>query len=95
MRFSQKCQLMVFHWSLSDSKSPQVSWTLLCTLADFNDAVVSIVLILPLVSNSLSSFSKLLGTVPNTPTAVGITITFMFKLLLLLYLLQVFHTCIS
>ena len=32
--------LMVFHWSLSDSKSPQVFRTLLCILADLNNAVV-------------------------------------------------------
>ena len=28
---------MVFHWSLSDSKSPQVSWTLLSILPVLND----------------------------------------------------------
>ena len=31
---------MVFHWSLSDSKSPQVSRTLISILADFNNSVV-------------------------------------------------------
>ena len=31
---------MVFHWSLSDSKFPQVSRTLLSILADLNNAVV-------------------------------------------------------
>ena len=31
---------MVFHWSLSDNKSPQVSRNLLGILADFNNAVV-------------------------------------------------------
>ena len=31
---------MVFHWSLSDSKSPQVSRTLLSILAVLNNAVV-------------------------------------------------------
>ena len=33
---------MVFHWSLSDRKSPQVSRTLLCILAVLDSAVVSI-----------------------------------------------------
>ena len=33
---------------LSNSKSPQVSWTLFCILADINNAVIWIVLILPL-----------------------------------------------
>ena len=31
---------MVFHWRLGDSKSPQVSRTLLSILAVFNNAVV-------------------------------------------------------
>ena len=31
---------MVSHWSLSDSKSPQISGTLLNILADLNNAVV-------------------------------------------------------
>ena len=31
---------MVFHWRLSDSKSPQISRTLLSILAVFNNAVV-------------------------------------------------------
>ena len=34
---------MVFHWSLSDSKSPQVSRTLLSILAFLNNVVVLIV----------------------------------------------------
>ena len=36
--FSHQRQLVVFHWSLSDSKSPQVSRTLLSILAVFNNA---------------------------------------------------------
>ena len=38
------------HWSLSESKFPQVSRTLLSILANFNNAVVWIILILPLLS---------------------------------------------
>ena len=41
--FSHQRKLMVFHWSLSDSKSPQVSRTLLSILAVFNNAVVGMV----------------------------------------------------
>ena len=26
--FTHKRKMIIFHWSLSDSKSPQVSWTL-------------------------------------------------------------------
>ena len=35
--FSHKYLLMVFHWSLSDSKSPQVSITEPSSLADLNN----------------------------------------------------------
>ena len=31
---------MVFNWSVSDSKSPQVSWTFLSILAVLNKAAV-------------------------------------------------------
>ena len=31
---------MVFHWSLNDGKSPQISKTLLSILTDLNNAVV-------------------------------------------------------
>ena len=43
---SHQCLLMVFQWCLSDSKSPQVSWNLSGILADLNNAVVWMVLIL-------------------------------------------------
>ena len=48
---------MVFHWNLSDSKSPQIFKTLLSILADLN-AEVWMVLIFPLISNYSSPFSK-------------------------------------
>ena len=38
--FSRESELMVFHWSLSDSKFPQVSRTLLSILSVFNNTVV-------------------------------------------------------
>ena len=41
---------MVFHWSLSDSKSPYVSRTLLSILADLNDAIVWMVSTRPPIS---------------------------------------------
>ena len=43
LEFSHQRKLMVFHWRLSDSKSSQVSRTLLSMLAVFNNAVVWIV----------------------------------------------------
>ena len=52
---------MVFHWSLSNSKSPQVSRTLLSILAVLNNAVVWMVSIHPLTSKSSSPFNNPLG----------------------------------
>ena len=69
---------MVFHWSLSDSKSPQVSRTLLSILAVLNNAVVWMVSSRPATSKSSSPFSNHLVTVPNAPITIGIIITCMF-----------------
>ena len=52
--FSHLHQLVVFHWRLNYSKSPQVSRTLLSILADFNNAVIWLISIFPLISNSSS-----------------------------------------
>ena len=70
--------LAVFHWNLSDSKSTQVSRTLLSILTDLNWSVVWMIKIFPLISNSSSHSSRPLGTVPSTPITIGITVTFMF-----------------
>ena len=69
---------MVFHWSLRDSKSPQVSRTLLSILAVFNNAVVWVVSTRPLTFKSSSPFRNPLATVPNAPITIGIIVTFMF-----------------
>ena len=69
---------MVFHWSLSDSKSPQVSRTLFSILAVLNNAVVWMVSTRPPTSKSSSPFSNPLVTVPNTPITIGIIVTCMF-----------------
>ena len=69
---------MVFHWRLSDSKSPQVSRTLLSILAVFNNAVVWMVFIQPPTSKSPRSFNNPLVTVPKVPITIGIIVTFMF-----------------
>ena len=42
----------MFHWDPSDSKCPQISWTLLSILTDLNDAVIWMVFILPHIANS-------------------------------------------
>ena len=69
---------MVFHWSLSDSKSPQVSRTLLSILAILNNTVVWMVSTCLPTSKSSSSFSNPLVTVPNAPITIGIIVTCMF-----------------
>ena len=69
---------MVFHWSLGDSKSPQVSRTLLGILADLNNAVVWMVSIRPLISKSSSLFINPSLTVPRALITICINVTFMF-----------------
>ena len=68
---------MVFHWSLSNSKSPQVSRTLLSILSVLNNVVVWMVSTRPATSKSSSPFSNPLVTVPNAPITIGIIVTFM------------------
>ena len=72
---------MVFHWSLSDSKSPQVSRTRLSILAVLNNAVVWIVSIRSPNSKSSSPFNNPLVTVPQVPITIGIIFTLMFYVL--------------
>ena len=67
---------MVFHWSLSVSKSPQVSRTLFSILAILNNVVVWMVSTRPLISKSSSPCTKV--TVPRASIKIGINFTFMF-----------------
>ena len=76
--FSHQRQLMVFHWSLSDSKFPQVYRTLLSIMAVLNNVVVWMVSTRPPTSKSSSPFSNPLVIVPNAPITIGIIVTFMF-----------------
>ena len=69
---------MVFHWRLSDSKSPQVSRTLLSILAVFNNVVVWMVSTRPPTSKSSSPFYNPLVSLPKAPITIGIIVTFMF-----------------
>ena len=71
---------MIFHWSLSDNKSPQVSVTLLSILAVLNNVVVWMVSTRTPTSNSYSLFNNPLVTVPKAPITIGITVTFMFSI---------------
>ena len=50
--FSHHRQLMLFYWSLSDTKSPQVSRTFLSIRADLNNTAVLMVATSPFISKS-------------------------------------------
>ena len=66
---------MDFHWSLSDSKSPLVSRTLLSILAVLNNGWFSLVLQLPSPPVPLIIY---LVTVPKAAITIGIIVTCMF-----------------
>ena len=68
---------MVFHWCLSDSKSPQVFRTRLRILAVLSKAVIWIVSTRPPSSKSSRPFNKHLVIVPNAPITIGAIVTFM------------------
>ena len=89
------CSLGKSH-RLTIIKSPQVSRTLLCILADLNNALVSMVSTRPLISKSSSLLTNLLLIVLSAPITNGITVTFMFlnffSSLALLLLLSLFYS---
>ena len=72
---------MVFHWSLGDIKSPQVSRTLLSILAVLNNAVVWMANTRLPTSKSSSPFSNPLVTVPKAAITIDIIVTFVFHFL--------------
>ena len=78
LSLSHQRKLMVFHWSLSDNKSPKVFTTFLSILADLNNTVVWLVSTRPLISKSSGPFTNPLVTVPRVPITIGITVTFTF-----------------
>ena len=69
---------MVLLWSLSNSKSPQVSRTRLKILAVLSNAVVWIVSTRPPISKSSRPFNNPLVIVPNAPITIDKIVTFMF-----------------
>ena len=75
---------MVFHWRLSDSKSPQASRTLLSIPAVLNDAVVWIV---SARAQTSKSFYNSLVTVPKAPITIVKIVTFMFHYYYYYYLI--------
>ena len=95
---------MVFCWSLSDSKSPQVSRTLLSILAVFNNAVIWMVSIRMPISKSSRPFDNPLVTAPNAPITIGTVVTFIFhsfqfprkfEVLILLFTFFQFYSVVS
>ena len=75
---------MISCWSLSDSKSPQVSRSLLRILANLNNVLIWMISYCPLIFKSSSSFTNPFGIVPCAPITIGITVTFMFHIYLVL-----------
>ena len=69
---------MVFPWSLSNSKSLQVSRTRLRILAVLSNAVVWTVSVRLPISKSSRHFNNPLVIVPNAPITLGTIVTFMF-----------------
>ena len=69
---------MVFHWSLSDSKSPQISRTILSILIDLYSGVVRMFFTRLLIAKSSSFFTRPLGIVPSAPITIGITGAYIF-----------------
>ena len=71
---------MVFHWSLNDSKSPQVS----IIVADVNSSVARMASTRPLIFKPSSPCTNLLVTVPSAPITIGITVTYIFQIFFVL-----------
>ena len=78
--FSHQCKLMIFHWSLSDSKSPQVFRIFLSLLADLSNTIVWTVSARPIITRSSIQCANLLVTIPRVPITIDIVVTFMFHL---------------
>ena len=81
--FSHQHQLLVFRWSLNDTNSHHVSWMLRNILADLNNAMICMVLILPLISKSASLFPEPWDTVFSGPTTLGTTVNLLFHIFFL------------
>ena len=69
---------MVTHWSLINSKSPQVYRTFFSILADLNNSVVWMISTLPLISKSSHSCTNPLVTVPSVLITTDITVSSVF-----------------
>ena len=79
LEVSHQYWLMVFHWSMSDSKSPQVSRTLLSIMAHLRYAVIWIVSTRLPSSKSSRPFNNPLVIVSKAPITIGTLVPFMFN----------------
>ena len=77
--FSHQRWLMVLYWSLIDSKFLRVSRTPLSILADLINAVVQMILTRPPISNFSNPLPKPLKIIPSALITTSITITFIFR----------------
>ena len=75
--FSHQREPIVSPWSLSNSKSLQISRTLLGNLADLNNTFW-VVSTHPLISTSSSHSINTLLTISRAKVTIGITVTFIF-----------------
>ena len=80
---------MVFHGRLSDSKSHQVSRTLLSILAVFNNAVVWMVSTRPPTSKFSRPFNNPLVIEPKAPITIGIIVTYMFHIIIIIIIINI------
>ena len=76
---------MVFQWSLSDSKSRQVSRTFLSILADLNNALVGMVSNCHANFESSSPFFQTLWTDHSSPITICISISLILNHVLILW----------
>ena len=94
---------MIFHWSLRDSKSPQVSRALLGILAVINNVIVWMVSTGPFIFKSSSPFNNSSVTVPREPITIIIIFHFHVpqyfqfpsKVFVLLYIFFHFYFMVS
>ena len=84
-RFSQELLEVIFHGSLSETKSPQVSKTLLYIIAKLWSKWSQFFLWFPM----LPIFSQYFVTVPHAPNNTGITVTLTFHRFIYLFIFLV------
>ena len=88
--FSHQRSLMVFYWTLSDCKFPQIFRMLLTILVDLNNSVIWMVSTRPLISKYPSPNKNALSTVPSVSIVNSIKLTFMFHCFLFLLFSKVY-----